>query len=433
MNLTYTWEQMKMNYDGVSATYFIETPYDLQYAAEVMAGEQSTGTFVSVPGETAQLKKMHSAKIVEIKHLADVSTPSLPGSKPPYPHDGKYRQGEVTLFFPLHNFGVSIPNLLATVAGNLYELQEFSGLRLINLELPDAFAVKYRGPKFGIEGTRKLTGVYDRPIIGTIIKPSVGLSIDELRIIVRELALAGLDFIKDDELNADPPYAPLEHKVKAVMEEIERAADQTGKKVMYAFNITGDIDELRRHHDLVVNHGGNCVMVSINSIGFAGLAYLNRYSEVPIHGHRNQFGFMTRCPQLGMEFTVYQKLARLAGADQLHVNALNSKFYESNESVVKSVQAMKQPISGGNFAMPVLSSGQSAVTAEETYRALGTYDVMNLAGGGIMAHPDGIRAGVVSMKQAWEAAIAGIDREKHAQSHPELRRAIETFAKRKSG
>ena len=171
-------------------------------------------------------------------------------------------------------------------------------------------------------------------------------------------------------------------------------------------------------------------MVSIQSIGLAGLAYLNQYSELPIHGHRNQWGMMTRCPALGIEFAAYQKLCRLAGADHLHVNALDSKFYESNASVIRSVQAIREPLFGGNEAMPVLSSGQSAVSAASTYEQLGTYDLMNVAGGGIMAHPGGPAAGVASMIQAWEAAIRGIPAETYAEGHPELQAALERFGKR---
>lgn len=418
-----------MNLERVVATYLVETPFSLERAATVIAGEQSTGTFTAVPGETDALKERHGAVVVGIEALEAAAAPSLPGVAVPSGHDGLYRRGLVKVSFPLHNFGPSIPNLLSAIAGNLYELQELSGLRIVDLELPESFARAYPGPKFGIEGTRRLTGVYGRPVIGTIVKPSIGLAPEELGRMVYDMALAGLDFVKDDELNANPPFAPLSAKVKAVTDAVERAADRTGRKVMYAFNITGDIDELRRNHDLVVAAGGTCVMVSINSIGYAGLAYLNRYSEVPIHGHRNQWGLMTRCPMLGMEFAVYQQLCRLAGTDQLHVNGLDSKFYESNESVVRSIRACTAPLFGGYAAMPVVSSAQWAGTAAVTYEATGTVDVMHLAGGGILAHPDGAAAGVESMKLGWEAATAGIPLAEYARTRPALARAIAKFGK----
>ena len=180
-------------------------------------------------------------------------------------------------------------------------------MRLVDLELPQAFAERYPGPGFGIEGTRKLAQVYGRPLIGTIVKPSIGLSTQELCKLVRDLASAGLDFIKDDELNADPPYAPLAERVPAVMAEIQRVADQTGKKAMYAFNITGDVEHMLRGHDLVKKHGGTCVMVSVNNVGFAALAYLRRHCELPIHGHRANFGAMARHPLFGIGFTRLSK------------------------------------------------------------------------------------------------------------------------------
>ncbi|MDQ1913648.1 ribulose-bisphosphate carboxylase large subunit family protein [Paenibacillus sp. GD4] len=416
-----------MSQERVTAIYLVETPYSLERAAAVIAGEQSTGTFTAVPGETDELKEKHGARVERIEPLGETDRPSLPGAKTPIAHDGVYRQGHVTVSFPLHNFGASIPNLMSAVAGNLYELQELSGIRLLDLDLPTAFTAKYQGPKFGIEGTRRLAGVWERPILGSIVKPSIGLTAEELSGLVGRLAGAGLDFIKDDELNADPPYCPFEVKVKAVMEAVDRAADRTGRKLMYAFNITGDYDEMRRNHDLVVEAGGTCVMVSILSIGLAGLAALNKYSEVPIHGHRNQWGMLTRCPQLGIEFTAFQKLCRLAGADHLHVNGLNSKFYESNASVVRSILACTAPLLGGYQTLPVISSAQWAGTAPATYEATGSVDVMHLAGGGMLAHPDGPAAGFLSMKQGWEAAVQGIPLAEYAAGHEELASAIRKY------
>ncbi len=422
-----------MRDDRVLATYLIETPHSLEHAAAVIAGEQSSGTFISVPGETDDLKRRFGAEVLQIEPLESVDTPSLPGSKGPRNESGKsqYRRGKVVISFPLHNFGPSLPNLLATVAGNLYELQELSGIRLVDLELPPAFAERYPGPAFGVDGTRELTGVHGRPLIGTIVKPSIGLATADLQQVVRDLATAGLDFIKDDELHADPPYAPFAERVPAVMSEIERVADRTGKKPMYAFNISGDIDHMLRAHDLVHDHGGTCVMVSVNNIGFAALAHLRTHCALPIHCHRNNYGAMARHPWLGMGFAAFQKLCRLAGVDHLHAGGLDSKFYESNEEVAQSIIDCLTPLLGGYRAMPAISSAQWAASATPTYKATGTIDVIHLAGGGILGHPDGIAAGVESMKEGWEAALAGIAPEVYAETHPALRAAIETFGKRR--
>ena len=423
-----------MTGDSIKATYWIETPHSLEHAAEVIAGEQSTATFVALKGESSELKAHFAATVARVEAQETVTQPSLPGSRAPRSSAVRpsYRRGVIEIQFPLHNLGPSLPNLLATIAGNLYELQEVSGLRLLDLELPEAFSQRYPGPAFSIAGTRRLADVYDRPLVGTIVKPSIGLSIAELRTLVRELALAGIDFIKDDELQANPPYAPFAERVTAVMEEIHRVADHTGKKVMYAFNITEDLDTMLRQHDLVREHGGTCVMVSINAVGFTALVKLRSHCELPIHGHRNFFGAISRCPQLGMGFTAYQKLCRLAGVDHLHVGGLKSKFWEPDAEVTQSIHDCLTPLFGGYRIMPVLSSAQWAGTAVDTYNATRTIDVIHLAGGGVIAHPQGVAAGVRAMRQGWEAALAGIPLEDYAVAHPELRAAIDKFGHRQA-
>jgi ribulose-bisphosphate carboxylase large chain len=272
-----------------------------------------------------------------------------------------------------------------------------------------------------------LAGVDYGPIIGTIIKPSVGLSPRESAALVEALGSAGLDFIKDDELIANPPYSPLCERVKEVMRVINASADRTGRKVMYAFNITDDSDDMLRHCDTVLDAGGTCVMVSLLSVGLAGVARLRRHSQLPIHGHRNGWGALTRHPLLGIEFTAYQKLWRLAGVDHLHTNGLRNKFAESDESVLASIRACLSPLFGGYEVIPVLSSGQWAGQAPDTYRQVGGTDLIYLCGGGIMAHPGGIAAGVASVRQGWEAALCGEPLEEYARTHIELRQALEKF------
>ncbi len=419
-----------MTTERILAKYLIETAHPLEKAVAAMAGEQSSGTFVALPGETAALQEQHAARVEYITELESVNTPSLPGSHPPKSGNNgpvTYRRGEVALSFPLDNIGISLPNLVTAVAGNLFELGQFSGLRLIDVQIPNAFAGVYPGPQFGVTGTRELAGVFERPLIGTIIKPSVGLSPEETAALVGALIEAGLDFIKDDELIASPPYSTIEKRAAAVMRVINDYADKTGKKVMYAFNITGEIDQMLRHHDTVLQAGGTCIMVSINSVGLAGVSYLRRHSQLPIHAHRNGWGALSRSPLLGMSYIAYQKFWRLAGADHMHVNGLRNKFCESDESVIASARECLTPMLGGYTVMPVFSSGQWAGQVPDTYRALGSIDLMFLAGGGIMAHPGGPAAGVASLRQAWDAALNGGTLEEYATKYVELRQALEYF------
>jgi ribulose-bisphosphate carboxylase large chain len=418
--------------DRILASYLIETPYPLERAAEVMAGEQSCGTFTRLASETDELREAHGARVEHIEPLDNVDTPSLPlPAMPAGSGRAVYRRAQVTLSWPLANLGPSLPTLVATVAGNLFELKEFSALKLLDLTLPAPFADAYPGPQFGVAGTRELTGIPERPLSGTIIKPSVGLSPLATAEVVRELVAGGIDFIKDDELQANGPHNPLKARVDAVMPVIREHAERTGHRVMYAFNITGEADEMREHHDYVVAAGGSCVMVALNAVGLAGMTQLRRHCRVALHGHRAGWGLFSRSPHLGMSFVAYQKLWRLAGVDHIHVNGLRNKFSEEDASVIASARTcltpMFDPPAPGCEVMPVFSSGQTADQAADTYAAIASSDLIFCAGGGIIGHPDGIGNGVKSLRQAWEAAVAGIDVDAYAREHHELARALETF------
>jgi len=429
LHQNYRWERVSLN-ERVHATYHIETAFPLEDAAAAMAGEQSTGTFTRIAGETDALRRAHGARVEKLEPIAEVRGPSLPGAATPGGQAG-YCQAEVELSWPVSNMGPSLPNVLATVAGNLFELRQFSGLRLLDLQLPESFAHAYQGPQFGVAGTRRLTGVEQGPLIGTIVKPSVGLSSEATAELAAALAAGGIDFIKDDELQANGPHNPLAQRVTAVMAVLDEHAQRTGKKVMYAFNITDEIDAMLRHHDTVLAAGGTCVMVSLNSIGLPGLTHLRKHCQLPIHAHRNGWGLFSRSPHVGMSYRAYQKFWRLAGADHMHVNGLRNKFCESDESVIESAQQCLQPMFAvpdkGCEVLPVFSSGQTAAQAADTYSALGCADLLYTCGGGIVGHPEGIGGGVHSIKQAWEAALQGVPLSEYARDHPALRRALEQF------
>jgi ribulose-bisphosphate carboxylase large chain len=407
------------------ADYEIETALDPGRAAEIMAGEQSSGTFVAVPGETPELKARFAARVEALDERDAVAAASLPGAAAD--RGAGYRRARVTLSWPLENIGPSLPNLMSTVAGNLFELNAFSGLRIVDIRLPRAFAASHPGPRFGVAGTRRLSGVHNGPLIGTIVKPSVGLSPEGTAGLVRTLAEGGIDFVKDDELQADGPACPFEERVRAVMAVIDAHADRTGKKVMFAFNLTGEVDEMRRRHDLVLGLGGTCVMVNLNSVGVAGFLGLSRHAELPIHAHRNGWGYLSRHPALGWSYTAWSKIWRLAGADHMHVNGLSNKFCEDDESVIASARAQLQPIWQDKpcTAMPVFSSGQTVLQAADTFRRLGSADLIHAAGGGIMGHPGGPRAGVESLRAAWDAAMSGTDADVKAADHADLALALE--------
>jgi len=419
-----------MSAERMIATYCVETPLEIERAAAVLAGEQSSGTFVDVPGETDELRNRFRARVERVAEIERVASPSIPGAS----KSDVYRRGEVVVSWSIENVGYNLPTLVSTLQGNLYELREFSGLKLMDVEFPPSFAGVYRGPRFGVEGTRRLTNVQGRPMIGTIIKPSVGLSPQQTADLVKTLAEAGIDFIKDDELMADPPHSPFDRRLDAVMRVINEHADRTGKKVMYAFNVSDELDAMLEHYDRIVDSEGTCAMVSLNSVGLAGVKKLcdqgGRGGALAIHGHRNGWGMLNRHPMLGIDFRAYQKLWRLAGVDQIHVNGIANKFWEDDDSVVRSIEACRTPLLGGMPVLPVVSSGQTGLQAPETYRRTQTIDLLYMAGGGIMAHPSGPAAGVAALHQAWEVAVASGDLNEFARTHPELKQQMEKFGKK---
>lgn len=413
--------------DRVVATYLVETPLPVEKAAAVLAGEQSSGTFVAVPGETEELKQRFAARVETIRPLEAVTQPALTGSRG---GSGKFQRAEIVVSWSVENFGCNLPALVSTLQGNLYELSQFSGLKLRDFEVPSSLAKAFTGPKFGIVGSRRLTGVENRPLIGTIIKPSIGLTPQQTAELVKTLAEASIDFIKDDELMADPPHSPLDQRVDAVMQVLNAHADRTGKKVMYAFNISDELDAMLRHYEKIVRGGGTCAMISLNSVGLTAVKKICDFGNLAIHGHRNGWGALTRHPFLGIEFPAYQKLWRLAGIDQIHVNGIANKFWESDDSVVRSIESCLKPFAGGKSVLPVVSSGQWGGQAPETFRRAQTVDLLYLAGGGIMAHPHGPAAGVRSLQKWWDAAVEGLTLEQSVAKYPELKISVEKFGKK---
>ncbi len=410
----------------IRASYLIETPFPVEQAAAAIAGEQSTGTFLKLAAETDAVGRRAAARVERIERLTEVAIPSLPGTR--VTGRARYAQARIEIAWPYSNVGPDLQTLMATVCGNLGELSELSGIRLLDIRLPPAFVEAFPGPRFGVVGTCERLKLDGLPAIGTIVKPSIGLLPEETAAAVAAFAEGGIDFVKDDELSADPLYAPLEARIAAVMAAVERHADATGRRIMYAFNITGDLDRMRRGAEAILKAGGDCAMLSLNWVGTPAVLALRKEFPLFIHGHRNGWALFSRAPMLGFDFSVYQMLHRLAGVDHIHVNGLRNKFAESDESVLASARACLTPIREGDpRIMPVLSSAQTVLQVHDTYAALGTSELIHACGGGIVGHPDGIAAGTRALRGAWEAARAGLPLAAAARDLPELARAVETF------
>jgi ribulose-bisphosphate carboxylase large chain len=408
-------------------TYRIETSGSIEAMAEKIASDQSTGTFVPVPGETPELKARVAARVLAIRPLADAEYPSWPEAAAGH---GPIRRADADIAFPLDAVGTDLSALMTIAVGGIFSIRGMTGLRVVDLKLPQEYQSAYPGPQFGLPGSRRLTGVYDRPIIGTIVKPALGLRPHETAELVGELIGSGVDFIKDDEKLMSPAYSPLSERVAAIMPKILDHEQKTGKKVMYAFGISAtDPDEMMRNHDLVLEAGGNCAVININSIGMGGMAFLRKRSRLVLHAHRNGWDVLTRHPGIGFDFKVWQQFWRLLGVDQFQINGIGVKYWEPDDSFVESFKAVTTPLfDASDCALPVAGSGQWGGQAPETYRRTGrTTDLLYLCGGGIVSHPGGPAAGVRAVQQAWQAAVADIPLETYAKDHPELAASIQKF------
>ena len=417
----------------VEACYLIETPLDPAKVAAIMAGEQSSGTFVKVAGETDDLRARAAAQVLRVEELESVDRPGLAsaylerrGTR------GPYRRARVRIAYPFANMGANLPTLAATVAGNLYDLGEVTGLRLLDVATASAVRDRFERPSHGVAGTRRALGVEGRPLFGTILKPNVGLRPDEIAALVGALCEAGVDFIKDDEICADPLHAPIAARAPAVMKVVRDYRERTGRDVMVAFNVTDETDAMRRHADLVEREGGSCVMASLNWCGLSAVQTLRRSTPLALHGHRNGYGAFARHPLLGIGFDAYQALYRLAGVDHLHVHGVDGKFSDAAEEVESAARRCLAPLAfdavgATDAVLPAFSSGQWAGTLPRTAQAAGSQDFLFMAGGGILAHPGGPAAGVRSLRQAWEAVSSGETLERAAARHRDLAAALDFF------
>ena len=413
--------------DRIFATYLLESPRSVEQAAEILAGEMSTGTFIPVPGETPALKERYRTSVELVEAIEETNAPAF--GQPPALTSSRYFRARVTVSIPCEMIGTDLTTVQASVLGNITELKEVSALRLLDLELPSAFVQSCAQPRYGIEGTRTLTEIHEGPLVGAVVKPAVGLTPERFGNLVSTLVEAGADFVKDDELMADPPYCPFVARVDAVMRILKDHTQRTGRQVMYAFNITGPVDEMMRRHDTVAAAGGTCVQVNLNQAGMSALAHVRRHGALVIHGHRSGWGQFSRQAWFGMDFKPYALLWRLVGVDHLVVTGIRSKFWEPDDSCLAGMRACLTPIqTPGDRVMPAVGSAQWGGQAPEMVASLGSSDLIYIGGAAVLGHPGGPTAGVAAIRQAWEAALSGIPLAKYAREHPALAQSLAKFS-----
>ncbi len=322
----------------------------------------------------------------------------------------------------------NIVQLLSGIAGNIFGMKAVANLRLLDFDIPESYAEHFPGPQFGIPGIRRLMRVEERPLTATVPKPKIGWNAEEYAEIARELWLGGIDLLKDDENFTSLDFNRFEERVAKIYRTREEVEQETGERKEYLVNVTAPFKEMERRAELVAEHGGSYVMIDIVVAGFSALQSMREVCQdlkLAIHAHRAMHAAFTRNPRHGISMLALAKFARIAGVDQLHTGTAIGKLEAKAEEVKRINSALTcewyfKPV------LPVSSGGLHPGLIPEIISMFGTELVIQ-AGGGVMGHPDGPRAGARALRQAIDAAVSGVSLEEKAEESAELKAALEKW------
>jgi len=350
-----------------------------------MGLEGSTGTWAQVEEDTEELRKAMSSKMVGYHEI---------------PCEDPYTKSAVVqLAFPIRAWGDNVPMMLLAIAGNCFAYSK--DLMLTDVFIGRELLKHFKGPKFGVDGIRELTGVAERPLSLHIIKPKMGMTPEQTANQVFQTAIGGADMCKDDEMLGDAYNSTMEQRLPKVMEAIERAADKTGRKMVYMCSITDESQKMLDKAYRAIELGANGLLVTYS----AGLAAFRRLTEdpnitVPVMMHGSHMIAMMK----QISWPVLAKLSRLCGADMMLTPTMWSSIpMVSMEEGLRTSFVKLAPWGHVKRMFPMPCAGIYPGLAEVLIGEYGT-DIIIPAGGGMLGHPDGYTAGA----QAWRQAIAAV-------------------------
>ena len=404
----------------IIATYLVEhdSTVDILRTAAALAVEQTTGTWTPVPGETPELRKKHVGRVVAVHEI--------PAYEFEVPKNVETRQFIVEIAFPWINFGSQIPMLLSTVFGNISMTGK---IKLLDLYLPEAFVKGFQGPRFGIQGMRKVLNVPHRPLVLNMIKPCTGYTPQQGEEMFFQAALGGIDIVKDDELLADPPFCPMIDRVKLYMKKEKEVYARTGERTIYTANVTDRPDRIKENAKRAVDEGVNGLMVNYLTAGISTLQTLADDPDigVPILAHLDFAGVFYESPFSGLSsHLVLGKLARLAGADMVVYPSYYGKFPFLKERYIRIAHHLTEPFYHIKPTFPIPGGGVHPGMVPFLLGELGN-DSIIAAGGAVHGHPGGAMAGAKALRQAVEAVMSGMTLEDAAKKYRELKSALDLW------
>lgn len=391
----------------VICKYRVSTDLPMAKAAEAIATEQSTGTWTGISTLNDSIFDSLGARVIDI--------------------DG----GMVTIAYPEEDFSIEnggIPQILSVIAGNLFGLEALKGVRLEDVSFPKGILSMYKGPKYGAEGIRKILKRPEKPLVGTIVKPKIGLSPEETAKYVYEAGSGGLTNSKDDETLVDQKFCPLEARTKAIAESLDRLKSE-GHMMLHAINVSTNGDKIVELAEKAQKWGASQIMVDVITCGYGAVQALaeDPSIKVPIHVHRTMHGAMTKDPNHGISMLAITRLVRMCGGDALHIGTLGvGKMVGTEGGDHDNLNACLDGSMPYKTMMPVCSGGVYPGMIGKLMAVSGK-NVQIQAGGGVAGHPGGVRKGAMGMCQAVDAAYLGIDAAKYAETHPELKAALERW------
>ncbi len=397
--------------NAVICTFKVKTTEDFGKVSKEIAAESSVGTWTMVHTLTDDIFDRLAARVLEMQ-------PEQGIVKIAYPYD-IFEQG-------------SLPQMLSLVVGNILGMKSTDAIRLIDIDIPASIREPYPGPAFGIEGFKnalKITKDNDRPIIGTIIKPKMGLPPDRHAQVAYEAWYGGIDFVKDDEPQTDQTFCGFEDRISKVLEKADLVKEETGRNVVYAANITAPLPEMEKRAEYVKDQGGNCMMIDVLTTGFAAVQYMRSLDlGLLIHAHRAMHAAMTRHPDHGIHMVAFAKWLRLAGVDSLHAGTVVGKMEGGYHDVKVVYDALRDTTWKQKPALPVASGGLYPGSIYPITDMFG-FDVLINAGGGVHGHPGGTVAGAKAMRQAVDAVVQKRDLWEfaEAENHKELLVSLEQW------
>lgn len=405
------------------ATYLYRKPLrdaaGIIKAAVMMATEQTTGTWIHVPGETEDMMKKFRGRVLNIWEIPDTEQFNCTTEDA--------RIFVLQLGFPWENFGPQIPMMLTTVFGNISMIGD---IKLLDIKFPAKFVEGFPGPRFGITGIRKLLGISERPLLNNMVKPSTGISPEQGADLLYQAAIGGTDIIKDDEVMGNTVFSPALKRVEVYMEQLRRAESETGEKKLYAVNVTDEPEKCFRTAEAAIDNGANALLVNFLPAGMGLITSLCRSSriKVPILAHLDFGGALYASPWHGISSALlYGKLARLAGVDLLCIPTPYGKFSLNFAKYIQIVHGLRSPFYNLPGVWPIAGGAIKPGHIPTLFNDLGR-DFIIGAGGAIHAHPMGPAAGARAFRQGIDlmmkhGTLDGLDLDK------ELKVALEQWGR----